>query len=86
MTVPPIFLYTTDDPAAPAHLRACAAMDQSGPGMHWISFGATGEEAADKLRAFWLKAEAKKPRKPPRKSPEAAAASDIAPDDDEVII
>lgn len=55
-----IISYTTSDPDAPEHMRCAAALDQSGPGMHWITFGATPQEAQAKLQAFL----APKPRKP----------------------
>lgn len=57
MNHPPIFTYASDNPETPARIRYAAAMDQSGPGMHWICFGATREEARDKLRVVWLQAE-----------------------------
>jgi len=76
-TVPPI--YSAEDPAAPAHLRAVAWMAQDGPGKHWTCTGQTQDEARAKLAAFWLKCEAERPRKPPKAK--AAAESDEDPGD-----
>lgn len=64
---PAIFTYLTADPAAPPEMKAAAAMDRSGPGLHWIAFGPTEEAARASLDKFWQAHEAKaghQPRKP----------------------
>lgn len=70
-TLPQIFTYAADNPETPAHMRCAAALDQTGPGLHWVCFGPTREAARDKLAAYWLEKEAERPRKPPKRKADA---------------
>ena len=87
---PPIYTFAADNPETPARIRYAAAMDQSGPGMHWICFGATREEARDKLKRFWdehegpNKTAARKANRPD--APAEAQGEAVAAAEDEDVI
>lgn len=78
-TLPPI--YSAEDQSAPEHLRAVAWMAQDGPGKHWTVTARSMDEARAKLAAFWLKCEAERPRKPPKRKGETPADAAQDPDD-----
>lgn len=84
MECPAFFIFETADPECPPFMRAVAALPMDGPGRHWMSYGATPEEASEKLRAFWAKTELGRPPKKPRK-PKAGAIDGVSDDDFDVI-
>lgn len=80
--VPQIYTYAADNPETPARIRYAAGMDQSAPGLHWIAFGATREEARDKLARLWTEHEARKPKPgPKRKAAEGETPADDEPEE-----
>lgn len=84
-----IITYTTSDPAAPAHMRAAAAMvpqlkpgktaknpDPYVPGTQWVTTAPTEDEARAKLQAVWeTERKSIEPRKAPPKKPTTTPAA-----------
>lgn len=92
MNPPRILIYTLhheEFTPVPAGMEYAAAMVPSGPGTHWLSTGATPEEARAKLEALWQRqfpppspkraAALEKAHAARRKSPSASVVSDDEP-------
>lgn len=71
MVLPPIYTYTTADPAAPARRRCVASTGHSSRGRRWVTFGATEDEARAKFIAMWERLE-REPEPPAGAQPEEA--------------